>query len=242
MNERRVYRETFDEDTGGWWGWNDNARGYRPLERLPSAVVSRSPWWIDYNHAPPGAGYLHMLMGLNTSGPQGESVREAAGPNRYIEGRFPADLRDAELTLTIRGELLGRGADLVLLAQGTVDGITSGWVLTGQPFEVSPVAATQTVRLAVDPNQWTALGSRRGREDMYGVKPLEQVLAKVDVNLLLIMFPLTIDPMGTIAGDPHELRPERDYPVWRSRLPEGYVIVDDVTLRFAEGGERQGQG
>jgi hypothetical protein len=48
--------------------------------------------------------------------------------------------------------------------------------------------------------------------------------------------------MGTIAGDPHELRPERDYPVWRSRLPEGYVIVDDVTLRFAEGGERQGQG
>ena len=74
------------------------------------------------------------------------------------------------------------------------------------------------------------------------MKPLEQVLAKVDVNLLLIMFPFTIDPMGTIEGDPHELRPERDYPVWRSRLPEGYVIVDDVTLRFAEGGERQGQG
>jgi hypothetical protein len=133
----------------------------------------------------------------------------------------------------MRGELLGRGSDLVLLAQGTVDGITSGWALTGQPFEVSPVAETQTVRLEADEDQWTALGSRRGREDMYGVKPLEQVPANVDVNLLLIMFPLTIDPMGPIAGDPHELRPERDYPVWRGRLPEGYVVVDEVRIRFA---------
>jgi hypothetical protein len=64
------------------------------------------------------------------------------------------------------------------------------------------------------------------------------VLANVDVNLLLIMFPLTIDPMGPIAGDPHELRPERDYPVWRGRLPEGYVILDEVTIRFASGGAR----
>ena len=135
MNERRVYRETFDEDPAAGGAGTTTPVAIARSSVSPSAVVSRSPWWIDYNHAPPGAGYLHMLMGLNTSGPQGESVREAAGPNRYIEGRFPADLRDAELTLTIRGELLGRGADLVLLAQGTVDGITSGWVLTGQPFE-----------------------------------------------------------------------------------------------------------
>jgi hypothetical protein len=26
-------------------------------------------WWIDYNHAPPGAGYMHLLASLNTAGP-----------------------------------------------------------------------------------------------------------------------------------------------------------------------------
>ena len=230
---RAIYRETFDDGPGGWWGWWDNARSDRALERGSSTVTTRSPWWIDYNHAPPGAGYLHMLLGLNTTGPQGEAVREAADANRYIEGRFSTDLRDAAFTLALRGELLDRGADMVLLVQGTVDGITSGWALTGQPFHVRPELTRQTVRLAPDEGQWTALGSRRGREDMYGVKPLERVLGDVNTNLLLIMFPLTVEPMGPLDGDPHLLRPERDYPVWRRALPEGYIVIDEVELAFA---------
>ena len=232
-SEPQAYRETFDGDAGGWWGWWDNARGYRELEREPSLVGTRSPWWIDYNHAPPGAGYLHMLMGLNTRGPQGEAVREAGGPNRYIAGGFPVDLRDAELTLRLRGELVTRGASMVLLIQGSVDGVTTSWALTGQPFHVGEDWSEQRIRLVDDEAQWTALGSRRGREDMYAVRPLSRALANVDVNLLLILFPLSVEPMGPIAGDPHELRPERDYPVWRSRLPEGYVMVDEVEIRFA---------
>ena len=54
----RTYRETFDNGRSGWFGWIDNARGPKPLERGESTVTSRNPWWIDYNHAPPGAGYL----------------------------------------------------------------------------------------------------------------------------------------------------------------------------------------
>ena len=227
-----VYHETFDEDAGGWWGWHDNARGYRPLERSASAVTTRSPWWIDYNHAPPGAGYLHMLMGLNTTGPEGEAVREAAGRNRYIEGGFGTDLRDADVHVRLRGEVVQHDAHVVLLVQGTVDGVTSGWALTGQPLLVGPEWSEQQLRLVVDADRWTALGSRRGREDMYGVRPLERVLADVNVNILLIMFPLTIEPMGPLDGDPHGLRPERDYPVWRHRLPEGYVVVDEVRIDF----------
>jgi hypothetical protein len=227
-----AYRETFDADAGGWWGWYDNARGYRPLEHADSSVTTRSPWWIDYNHAPPGAGYLHMLMGLHTAGAQGEAVREAGGRNRYIEGGFTTDLRDAEMRVRLRGELVRQDAHVVLLVQGTVDGITSGWALTHQPLLVDREWSDQRLRLAPDPEQWTALGSRRGREDMYGVRPLERVLADVNVNILLIMFPLTIEPMGPIDGDPHALRPERDYPVWRHRLPEGYVAVDEIEIAF----------
>ena len=36
-----------------------------------------------------------------------------------------------------------------------------------------------------------------------------------------------------VDGEPHILRPERDYPVWRSRLPEGYVVMDTVEIEFA---------
>lgn len=227
-----VYHETFDEGPGGWWGWISNAGGYKPLERGPSTVTTRSPWWIDYNHAPPGAGYIHMLMCLNTKGAQGEAVKEAGGPNRYIAGRFPTDLRNAEMTVRVRGELLERGANPVLLIQGSVEGIISGWLLTGQPIRVDEKWTTQSLRLSTDPNQWTALGARHDRTDMYGIKPLEKVLSDVNVNIMLVMFPLTIEPMGPINGDPHILRPERDYPVWRHKLPEGYIVVDEVKVAF----------
>jgi hypothetical protein len=40
--------------------------------------------------------------------------------------------------------------------------------------------------------------------------------------------------MGPLHGDPHRLRPERDYPVWRSRLPEGYLMLDEVRIEFAK--------
>lgn len=30
----------------------------------------------------------------------------------------------------------------------------------------------------------------------------------------------------------HKLTPEKDYPVWRSLLPEGYVMLDEVRVEF----------
>ncbi len=228
----RTYRETFDEGAGGWWGWWDNARSYRPLEQGPSSVTTRSPWWIDYNHAPPGAGYLHMLLCLNTKGAQGEAERDAGGPNRYTRGGFPTDLRNAALSLRLRGELLERGAKMVLLIQASVDGVVSGWLLTGQPIAVRQEWSTQTIRLLPDAAQWTPLGVRHDRGDMYGERPLERVLADVNVNIMFVMFPLDIEPMGPIAGDRDRLRPEKDYPVWRSRLPEGYIDIDEISVAF----------
>ncbi|MDP6779550.1 MAG: hypothetical protein QGI83_22535, partial [Candidatus Latescibacteria bacterium] len=140
---------------------------------------------------------------------------------------------DAQVTVRLKGELLKRGAEPVILVQGIVEGICSGWLLTGQPFQVSEQWTEQTLVLSPDPAQWTALGSRHDRGDTYGEMPLELVLRNVDVNVMLVMFPLDVAPMGPLEGDPHVLRPGRDYPVWRSRLPEGYVILDEVRIRFA---------
>jgi hypothetical protein len=226
------YVETFDDGPGGWYGWISNAAGPKPLEIRDGCAISRSPWWIDYNHAPPGAGYLHLLYMLNTRGRPGEHQREVEGKNRFIEGGCPTDFTHARITLRLRGELEARGAQLLLLCQAVQDGICSGWLLTGQPFRVTADWSEQTVTAVPDPAQWTCLGSRHDRTDFYGEIPLAEVLRDVNTDILLVLHPLDIAPMGPLAGDPHRLRPEKDYPVWRSRLPEGYVYLDEVQIVY----------
>lgn len=229
----QTYRETFDDGPGGWFGWHDNARGPRPLERVGSSVVSRSPWWIDYNHAPPGAGYMHLLYMLLTSGSPGENQREVSGENRFIKGGFGTNFTNAELTLRIRGELLARDTQLLLLVQGVHAGICTGWLLTGRPLTVTPEWSEQSIRAVDDESAWTCLGSRHDRADFYGHTPLRTVLSDVNADILLVLFPLHIEPMGpALPDDRHRQRPEKDYPVWRGRLPEGYVMLDEVRIDF----------
>src|SRR5215470_5552389 len=103
----RTYVETFDDGPGGWFGWKSNLEGPKSLEIQNSCAISRSPWWIDYNHAPPGAGYLHLLYCLLTAGTAAHSEQylEIAGVNRFIEAGYPTDLRGAHLSFRLKGEL-----------------------------------------------------------------------------------------------------------------------------------------
>jgi len=227
------YVETLDDGPGGWYGWISNAAGPRPLEVRESSAISRSPWWIDYNHAPPGVGYLHLLYMLNTRGKAGEHQREVAGENRFIKGGFSTNFTDARITVRLKGELEARGAQLVLLSQAVQEGICSGWMLTGQPINITADWSEQTVTAAPDPGQWTCLGARHDRTDFYGEIALPTVLRDVNTNILFVLHPLDVVPMGPLEGDPNRLRPEKDYPVWRSRLPEGYVLLDEVRIEFA---------
>jgi hypothetical protein len=228
----KTYLETFDQGPGGWWGWSGNDKGLKLLEWEAGVIGSRSPWWIDYNHAPPGAGYLHMVFCLNTKGPFGEQMKEIGGPNGFVAGGCPRDFTHARFTARLQGELIANGANLVLLAQATVGETITGWLLTGQPLKVTPAWSEKTLTCAPDEDQWTCLGARHDRTDFYDRAPLADVLRDVNVNIMLVLFPLTIAPMGPLKGDLHHLRPERDYPVWRSRLPEGYVRLDTVRIDF----------
>lgn len=228
----KQYTETFNNGPGGWFAWRDNARGPKPLEVGESRVISRSPWWIDYNHAPPGAGYMNLLFSVLTGGRPGEYHREVSGENRFVAGEFGTDFTNAEITLRLKGELIARDTKLHLLCQGVHDGLCTGWLLTGQSFDVTPEWSEQTITAVPDESQWTCLGSRHDRTDAYGRSALRTVLGDVNSNILLVLFPLQIDPMGPLDGDPHLLRPEKDYPVWRSSLPEGYVELDEVRITF----------
>lgn len=228
----KEYIETFDSGPGGWIGVRNNFEGPYRLKVQNGVISSYGPWWVDYNHAPPGAGYLSLLMSLPLTGPLTEAAREMGGANRFIEGGYPLDFRNAEITVTMKGEIDLQGAGLHLLAQGTHEGICSGWVLTGQKLEAASQWSDQKLVLRDDPAQWTALGSRHDRCDTYGVKDLSAVLSRVNVNIYLVLFPLQAVPKGPIQGDPHLLRAGYDYPLWQTRLPDGYLMVDTVTIAF----------
>ena len=49
---------------------------------------------------------------------------------------------------------------------------------------------------------------------------------------MLVLFPIDVQPMGNVDGDPNELRPQVDYPVWRHKLPEGYVSLAKVEIEW----------
>lgn len=230
---KKNYTENFHNGPGGWHGFQDNFVGPKALEYKDRSIASYGPWWIDYNHAPPhGAGYLSLLCGIMTRGPLNEALKESGGSNRFIEQNFSTDFTNAEFRIRLRGELLSRGSQVVLLIQSQQKGICSGWMLTGQPIKVQKTWTEHSLKLTPDASQWTSLGTRPDRADMYGELPLLDVLADVNVNLFLVLFPLDVRPMGDPGGDPDILRPGRDYRVWQAYLPEGYVMVNSVSLHF----------
>ena len=228
----KTYTEDFDDGPGGWIKVVDNWSVPAKLPVHDGALWCYGPWWVDYNHAPPGGGYLQLLACLNTRGPIGEVPREVGGTNRFVADNFPIDFTNAQFSVRLRGEVELAGANVCLLLQGIQDGICSGWVLTGQPITVTREYSETTLSLVPDEKQWTPLGSRHDRRETYGTKPLARVLANVNVNLYLIMFPVTPKPMGPIQGDPHLLRAGRDYPIWPSSIAQGYVAVDRVQIEF----------
>ena len=165
------YVETFDDGPGGWYGWISNAAGPKPLEIRDSCAVSRSPWWIDYDHAPPAR--LPCIFCTCSTPPASPASITARWPaptasSTWLSHRFH---RRKRMTVRLKGELEARGADLVLLCQSVRDGICSGWMLTGQPLRVTADWSEQTITAVPDAAQWECLGSRHDRTDFYGRIP-----------------------------------------------------------------------
>ncbi|MSU71908.1 MAG: hypothetical protein EXS43_06145 [Opitutus sp.] len=224
------YKETFDHGPGGWARVVDNVQPVAALPVHDGALWSYAPWWVDYNHAPPGGGYLQLLMCLQTKGPFGETQKEVGGENRFVTGGYSRDFTNATVNVRLKGELEAAGTSVCILIQGAQDGKVTGWVHSGKTFQVTPDYTEQSVQLVPDESQWTCLGSRQGREDYYGRTPLHRILSDVNVNLYLLLFPVKPRPMGPISGDPHGLRAGRDYPVWPASIGQGYVALDQIEI------------
>jgi hypothetical protein len=225
---REPYIETFDNGPGGWV-----ANNTEPLPVWDSVAYCYGPWYLDANHAPPGGGYLHLLMHLHTKKEHCGSPLEQ--DNRFIRQRQSRDLTNARLSVRLRGQMDAQGAQLVLLAQ--TEGPNNTWprrnfVLTGQPFEITPDWSDQTVTLVPDPAQWPCLGARHDLTK-YGCCDIAEALADVSVDLIFVLFPLKIEPITPVA-DPHKQWAGKDYQVYQKSLPKGLVMFDTVRIDYPQ--------
>lgn len=242
---RTPYVETFDNGPGGWV-----ANRHEPLPIWDGAAHCFSPWYVDANHAPPGAGYLHMLMWIPT---KAAHVTELGGANRFVLEDKSRDLTNARLTARIRGDLTleadrvhpfyqpewpREGAPpmprLCLLVQ--TEGSDNprpfpNIILTGQPFRVTREWTEQTVTLTPDPAQWTQCGVRHDLTDRYGPGDIPAMLKDVSVDLIFVLFPLNVVPVGSV-DDPHRGWADRDYRVDPRHLPRGLVMFDTVRIDY----------
>tara|TARA_Y100000590_G_scaffold18244_1_gene21682 strand:+ start:10987 stop:11667 length:681 start_codon:yes stop_codon:yes gene_type:complete len=223
----KVYVEDFDKGPGGWEEWPN------PLVVKDSYAMTSSPWWVDFNHAPPGGGYLHLLYCLYTTSEDAKNREAVAGKNRFAAGNFPCNWINASITVRIKGDMKMRDTELVLLVQSSVGSHRQNHVLSGQPIKVTKDWTEQTLTLVPDQSQWTSLGSRHDRMDFYGHGNIEDVLKDLNGDIIFVLHPLKIVPKQKIKNDIHMLRAGRDYDVDENYLPEGYVMLDKISIEFS---------
>jgi len=234
---RETYIEDFDHGAGGWL-----ANRYDPLPIFDGVAYCFGPWYLDSHHAPPGAGYLHMLMYLYTSDKNVSPERKAhLKGNRFIERNQSTDLTNARLSVRLRGEIDLQGAEMLLLVQGKTAKTTANFVLSGQPLRVNHDWTEQTLVLAPDPKQWTCLGARWDKTSEYGCDDIATVLKDVNWDIMFVLFPLKIVPTHPeLVKDMHKMRPGQDYPGYPSYeveqkfLPKGIIMIDWVRIDYPQ--------
>ena len=104
--------------------------------------------------------------------------------------------------------------------------------MTGQPFEVKPDWSEQTVTLITNPEQWFRLGASHDMMEVYGWGKIEDVLQGVNIDIISLLYPVNIVPLIPQSKGIHEFRPEIDYSVDFSELPEGYIMLNEVRLEY----------
>lgn len=155
-------------------------------------MVLQSPWWLDPNHAPPGAGYLSLLAWVYLDGAPGTSTH----------GVSKMDLRDATLSVSIRAQDLDlKGSHLHFWFQTTMpDGRFANFVYTRSAIEstLAPDAHDLEwveIKLSSDPSAWTCLGTAGARADLYGCMDVAIALRAVDNDFGFILFPVSDSPL-----------------------------------------------
>ena len=233
---RRTYTETFDNGPGGWYADRKYA-----LPVWDGVAYCFSPWWLDANHAPPGGGYLHLLMWMDTikSAYEGKEDVIKMMPyvgNRFADQNYSRDFTNVRLTVRMRGEVDLKGAQILILVQSETPKTTVNLVLSGQPFKLTKDWSEQTVILKPDPKQWTCLGSRHDMTKEYGCDDVATVLKDVNLDIIFVLFPVKSVPASPqiTEADINRLRAVQDYPVLQDALPKGLIMFDSIKIEYPD--------
>jgi hypothetical protein len=158
-----------------------------------------------------------------------------------VEGGFPTNFTNAKITARLKGEVDQQGAELVILTVAKVGDKYLCHMLTGQPMQITPDWSEQSVTLVPDDAQWTALGSRHDRMEKYDWGPIAPVLADLNCDIMFVLFPINAQPAEPLDADPHFLKAGEDYALDTSKLPSGYVLMDEVRFEFPDAEEVSGR-
>lgn len=230
--DRTPYIETFDTGSGGWCAWGTGS--HKP-ELKEGALVVRSPWRVDPNHCAPGAGYLHLLAYLYTHPKYySDEIANRVGVNYFLAEQKDRNLTDARMTVRLRGDVELKGAKLTLWVQADVGETRPNFALTGQSLAITRDWSEQTLALSPDPAQWTCVGGRHDLTDRYGYGDIRDALQDVNCDLILVLFPLNVVPIGIPLADKDHLRTHRDYEPDYAYLPEGVVEFDAIQIDYPD--------
>ncbi|HWL51019.1 MAG TPA: hypothetical protein VNQ90_01190 [Chthoniobacteraceae bacterium] len=233
------YWEDFTEPQRGWIA---DSRSQLPIG--PDGARCEGPWILDANHAPPGAGYLHLLMHLHmmeerlqapyarASGMYPETFIKSKR-HAFIHGGRSRNLVNTHIRIRLRGNVALRGSRMTVLVQSQPDahGPRANWVNTGQHFIITPDWSDQELLLRPDPADWTFLGSRHNLTSLYGYVPIEETLANVNVSFIFVLYPLAIAAVEPVE-DLHLAWADRDYTARRDLLPVGHVEFAYVWFHY----------
>lgn len=230
--DRTPYIETFDGGPGGWCAWGTGS--HRPVLN-EGALVTRGPWRVDPNHSSPGAGYLHLLAYLYTHADHyTDEIAAEAGVNRFLAEGKDRNLTNARMTVRLRGDVDLKGAKLTLWVQADVGDTRPNFALTGQSLAVTPDWNEQSLLLSDDPAQWTCVGGRHDKQELYGYGDIRDALKDVNCDLILVLFPLNVVPIGVPLEKKDRLRTHRDYEPDYAFLPSGVIEFDTIRIEYPD--------
>ncbi len=202
LHATTIYEQDFSKENGEWQSvltlLNSSAIPDNPIScwiswlnlyacTVPSSIINghneiKSPWWLDENHAPPGAGYLNLLT--------------------WTYPKEPIDISNAILELEIATQNLNlKGSKLLFWFQNNApNGKFANFALTGTPIDVKSDGITRRILLDLSSKKdnWTCLGTSLSRADTYDCMPVEESAKKVDIDFGFIIFPVSSNPDPTL--------------------------------------------
>lgn len=159
-------------------------------------AISSSPWWIDPNHAFPGAGYLNLIAVAYYEGWFGV---DGAVRNFHLGNGKPLDMSNALVKVRYRAPMLTLAPESTLVfwfQTRALDPVSDAfeyvnYALTSQPLPiVAGDFSWQEVELLLssDSESWTCLGSNDDRDDVYGCAgTVRDALTRFETDLGLVI-------------------------------------------------------